>query len=103
MSDLLTLEKAAEKLGICVRTLRDHVRYGEISYIVLGRGVKRRRRMFDEADLEAFKERQRRIDQCQSTSQKTRRSSISTSNVPVVAFTALRNARRKERRKPSNV
>ena len=71
MSDLLTLEKAAEKLGICVRTLRDHVRYGEISYI--GWGGSETPAMFDEADLEAFKERQRRIRS------------------------------RKERRKPSNV
>jgi excisionase family DNA binding protein len=94
MSKLLTMNEAATQLGISTRTLRGHVKMGEIAYIALGHGVKRVRRMFDESDLEAFKERRRRVDPCPSISPKTRRSSTSTSGGQVSDFTALRNARR---------
>ncbi|WP_188583418.1 helix-turn-helix domain-containing protein [Azorhizobium oxalatiphilum] len=61
-SRLLTVREAASALGISTRMLIGHVKCGELSYIAVGSGTLRQRRMFDEADLEAFKERQRRIE-----------------------------------------
>lgn len=88
MSALLTMSQAATLLGMCERTLREHVRHGEIAYVQKGRGLKRPRKMFDPVDIEAFKARQRRID-CPSTNRNGRRSSTTISKSGVVAFTDL--------------
>jgi excisionase family DNA binding protein len=65
---LLTLEEAAERLGVCKRTLDRHVANGDLAYIVMGSGRQRLRRKIHPKDLENFIETRRRFD-CQSTSQ----------------------------------
>ncbi|MFG1376105.1 helix-turn-helix domain-containing protein [Xanthobacter autotrophicus] len=102
MGKLLTMEEAAAELGISAKTLRGHVKDGQITYIAIGRGVKKPRRMFDVCDIEAFKERRRRTDPCPSTNQRARRSTTSTSSGQVVGFMALRDQLRAGRRKPSS-
>ncbi|WP_188518656.1 helix-turn-helix domain-containing protein [Alsobacter metallidurans] len=61
--ELLTLDQAASVLGISAKTLRAHVDDGEIAFINVRRGLLRTRRMFDPADLDAFKSARRRIVQ----------------------------------------
>jgi excisionase family DNA binding protein len=51
---LLTLAQAAEKLGVCERTVREHVKARRLRFINLGRGSKRVCMRFDPADLAAF-------------------------------------------------
>ncbi|UOK70155.1 helix-turn-helix domain-containing protein [Ancylobacter polymorphus] len=99
---LFNIDEAAERLGISPRTLREHVRHGEITFIAMGRGTEKIRRMFAESDLDTFVERRRRSEPCPSISQKGRRSSTTTSSGPVVDFTALRAAKRAAKQKPSN-
>ena len=55
MTDLLTPKQVCDMLGICFRTLTNHINSGELPYILVGRGVVRKKRMFDPADIEAFK------------------------------------------------
>lgn len=87
LDDLLTPAAAARNLGICVKTLRRHVKAGEISYILVGRGLQRQRRMFDPADLKAFRERRRRTEACPST--RAPMATMSTiSDLKVYGFTA---------------
>jgi excisionase family DNA binding protein len=50
MTDLLTPREAAERLGICQRTLIEHVKAQELDAIHIGRRVRRCLR-FDPADL----------------------------------------------------
>lgn len=57
---LLTLQEAARRLGMCVPTLRAHVKAGAISYVSVGDGTQRVRRLFTPDDLEAFCDHQRR-------------------------------------------
>src|ERR1700722_5885211 len=93
---------AARLLGVSVKTLNGFVRDGEIRYIDIGRGKKKIRRAFSDQDIDEFKERRTRRDvPCQSTSTKTARSTTSTLNSSVVAFTDLRNARASGKLKPS--
>lgn len=54
MTPLIPPDEAAELLSISVRTLKSHVDAGELRYVSLGRGLRRERRMFALADLEAF-------------------------------------------------
>lgn len=56
---LLTIDEAAERLGICRRTLQDHVKDGAIKYISVGRGMVRRRKLFHPNDIQAFIDAQR--------------------------------------------
>ncbi|MBF9233971.1 helix-turn-helix domain-containing protein [Microvirga sp. BT350] len=102
MGKLLTMAEAADELRICERTLREHVRQGDIAYIAIGRGTHRRRRMFDQDDLTDFKERQRRRDKCLSTNTKTHRTTITTSNIKVVALPVQRAARAAAKPKSSS-
>src|SRR5690349_19715936 len=95
---LLSMDEAAAELGISVRTLFDHCRFGEITYIAVGRGLKRRRKMFDPEDLTRFRERQRRTE-CPSSDAPARRSSRTTSGSEVVDFRALREQRRSAKRR----
>src|ERR1700730_4155099 len=100
---LLSPKIAAGLLHISIKTLSGFVSDGEIRYVNVGRGKVKRRIMFTETDLAAFIERRARRDvPCQSTSTRTARSTISTSNTSVVAFTALRNARTSAKQKPLN-
>lgn len=93
MPRLLTMEEAAQELGICTSTLREHVRHGEIPYVSMGRGEKRKRRLFDPVDLQAFVAARREREPCPSTSTSTAAFTTSTSNIEVFDFTALQAAR----------
>lgn len=99
---LLTPDEAAKALGMSRRTLDEHTRNGEISYINIGRGLKRKRAKYDPVDLERFKERRRRTDACRSTA--AMGSTTSTFGSTVYDFTALleqrRNAKPKRSRTP---
>jgi hypothetical protein len=85
---LLSPRQAAARLAISEALLRRHVDAGEIPYILLGRGEKRRKIGFDPADLDAFVD-QRKQRACPSTAPRARRSGTSISGSVVVAFTAL--------------
>ncbi|MCP4284081.1 MAG: helix-turn-helix domain-containing protein [Gammaproteobacteria bacterium] len=96
----MTPAKAAEALGISVKTLTGHVKDGELRYVNVGRGSKKPRRMFDIGDLTDFKERRTRREMpCRSISRRARPSTNTTSKCEVVAFTALQNAGAVEKRK----
>jgi hypothetical protein len=94
---LRTPAEAARKLGCSIKTLNGHVATGALRYVIIGHGKKRPRKMFADADLDAFIANQTRKDvPCPSTKTRTvaRRSSTSTSNSTVIGFMARRNARR---------
>jgi Helix-turn-helix domain len=101
---LLTRVEAADLLKISPEQLADHVRDGELSYINVGRGLKRPRMRFTEADLAEFIERRRkrRGVACPSTSPRNRLSTASTSSSKVIGFMAQRAARHDAKRKPSS-
>lgn len=92
---MLTPAETAAVLRICERTLREHVRRGEITFRAIGSGGTRQRRMFGLDDVMDFLDRQRRT-KCPSITPRTgkagrnRRSGTTTSNSWVVDFTALR-------------
>jgi hypothetical protein len=82
--------QAAAKLGCSIKTLNGHVDAGALSYVVIGHGKKRPRRMFTDADLNAFIEAQTRKDiPCPSTKTRARQTTNSISGGEVVAFSAL--------------
>ncbi|MFG1238045.1 helix-turn-helix domain-containing protein [Xanthobacter autotrophicus DSM 597] len=101
MPRLLTMEEAAEQLGIGIKTLREHVRHGEMPFISMGRGEKRKRRMFDPADLQAFVAARREREPCPSIEPKTARCTTTISNIEVYDFTALQAARAAEKQSAS--
>ena len=96
-SDLLTPVEAAASLRISRRTLDGHVASGAIRYVSVGLGAKRRRIRFDPADLESFRDRQKRAE-CPSTSDPVRRRTPMTSGSGAVDFLALLAQRRAEKR-----
>lgn len=98
MQDLLTADQAAACLGICTRTLREHVRAGELAFIPTGRGPTRQRRMFHPADLDAFIDNRRRYE-CPPIALKANRTSDTTSSYKAIDFKALRAAQRDEKRR----
>ncbi|WP_147151693.1 helix-turn-helix domain-containing protein [Reyranella soli] len=90
-TELRSPAEIAARLHCSPRTLAEHVRTGGLRYVIIGHGTKRPRKMFTDADVEEFIERQTRRDvPCQSTSPRARRSTTTTSNSEVIAFTALR-------------
>ena len=97
---LLDMAQAAASLGIGVRTLREHLRAGNIRYVDVGRGKERRSPRFAPHDLTEFQE-QHRGQSWPST--KEAKSSISSSSSKVIDFGALRAARRSAKPKSSNV
>lgn len=97
----LGLCETAGLLGIDEKTLRGHVRAGNIGYLSIGLGTKRQRREFRLADLLEFLERMSRRE-CPSTAPRTRRSTTSTSSSGVIGFTARREALIAEKRKRSS-
>ena len=93
-SALRTPAEAAARLRVSRKTLTEHVRSGALRYVIIGCGSKRPRKMFTDADIEEFIERQTRRDvPCPSIAPRARRSTTTTSSGRVIAFTALRNAR----------
>lgn len=93
--------ETARLLGFDEKTLRAHVREGNIRYLSVGFGEKRPRREFRLADILEFLERMSRRE-CPSTAPRTRRSTTSTSSSEVIGFTARREALIAARRKPSS-
>ena len=101
MPQLLTMEEAARELGVCTDTLREHVRHGEIPFISMGRGEKRKRRLFHPADLQAFIAARRERETCPSTKTSGAPTTNTTSRCEVLDITALRDAHRAEKRNAS--
>lgn len=58
---LLTTDEVAERLRISVKHLWRHVRLGNIRYVEIGLGFKRRRIAFREAHITEFLEKQERL------------------------------------------
>jgi excisionase family DNA binding protein len=86
---LLTAAQAAARLGISIRTLREHVATGALRYVNVGHGRKRVHRMFTDADLDAFIANQTRKDvPCPSTASRARHTGTSNSVSKIIAFTA---------------
>jgi hypothetical protein len=87
---LRTPDEAARKLRCSVKTLNAHVAAGDLRYVIIGKGTKRPRRMFTDADLDAFIANQTRKDSpaCRSIASRVRRSGTSNSESEVIAFTA---------------
>src|SRR5262245_10387422 len=84
---LLTTAQAAAKLGCSVKTLNAHVANGDLKYVVIGRGSKRPRRYFTDADLNEFITVQTRKDSpCPSTAGRARLTGITTSTGEVIDF-----------------
>lgn len=100
MTALLTPAEVADRLRCSRKTVAEHVNNGDLKYVIIGRGKKRARRMFTEADVDEFIVRQTRRDMpCQSTNPRARRSTSSTSGGEVIGFTALRERRNAEKPK----
>jgi hypothetical protein len=91
----------ARLLGIDQKTLRGHVRAGNIRFVTIGLGVTKLRREFTLIDILEFLERMRRRE-CPSTSAPTRPTTIMTSSGDILGFTARRAKLIAERRKHSN-
>ena len=98
----LTFKETARLLGIDQKTLRGHVRAGNIRFITIGLGMTKLRREFTLNDILEFVEQMRRRE-CPSTSDPTRRSTTMTSSGDILGFTARRAKLIVERRKHSNV
>jgi hypothetical protein len=99
-SDLLTRREAASRLRCSVKTLVGHVASGALRYVLIGHGTVHHRRMFTEADLDAFIVNQTRKDvQCHSTKTHVRPIGTSISSGEVIGFSAQQSARLDARRK----
>jgi hypothetical protein len=86
---LRTPTEAACKLGCSIKTLNGYVASGALRYVQIGHGKKRPRKMFADADLDAFIANQTRKDvPCPSIASGARRSGTSNSASTVIAFTA---------------
>src|SRR6266581_8213548 len=99
---LRTPAEAAARLQISAKQLRAFVRSGELRYVNVGRGSKKPRIRFTDADLTEFiaARTQRNNPPCPSTNLRTRRTTFMTSSSEVIGFQARRNARAAEKPKP---
>jgi predicted DNA-binding transcriptional regulator AlpA len=93
---LLTLRQAATKLGMSLRTLRQHVASGALRPINIGHGKQRQSLRFADSDINEFIAANRKDIPCPSARTETaaRRISISTSKSKVIGFMEARNRRR---------
>jgi len=98
---LRTPAEAAARLQISMKQLGSFVRSGELRYVNVGRGSKKPRIRFTDADLTEFitARTQRNNPPCRSTSRRTHRTTSLTSNSEVIGFQARRNARAAEKPK----
>jgi excisionase family DNA binding protein len=93
-TQLFDLKQAAQKLAISEEQARGLIKDGDLRFINVGRGQKRPRMRFTEADLDELIERRRRKSEpCLSTDRKNHRITSLTSKPVVIGFSALRNAR----------
>lgn len=97
--DLLTCKEAADLLKVSEQLVLNHAKDGELPSINIGRGQKRRRIRFRRADLEAFIDMRRRVEVCQSISEKVKKNTRTISNTEVVDFQALRAKRKEQKQK----
>jgi hypothetical protein len=87
---LKTAAQAAAKLGCSTKTLDGYVKAGAIGYVIVGHGKKRPRRMFTDADINAFIQAQTRKETpCPSDATHGRRSGNTDFRSTVVSFSAL--------------
>src|SRR5215469_18966442 len=91
--ELFPPKEAARKLCVSVDQIEGFVRDGELSFVNVGRGKKKRRMMFTQADIEDFIERRRRRNTCSSRS-RDRHSTTPSSNEAAVSFLDRLAARR---------
>ena len=94
---LRTPAEVARALGCSVKTVNAHVAAGDLRYVIIGKGTKRPRKMFTDADLNEFVANQTRKDvPCPSTRTETaaRRTGTSTSKSKVIGFMEARSKRR---------
>ena len=106
-NSLLTVEQAADRLGISVKTLRGHIRNGRLRYVNVGLGEFLPRYRLEESDLIEFKEANRRRNAeasipCRSIARKALPSTTSISYGEVIAFTDQRRQRTSEKLKRQN-
>ena len=101
-AELLTLDQAAAYLNVTADQVTAFVQDGELQYINVGRGKRKPRIRITKQDLDEFIEQRRRREiRCRSTSTQGRHSTTTQSKSVVVGFTALQNARRAVKLKPS--
>jgi hypothetical protein len=99
--DLLTKHEAAARLRCSEKTIDAHAASGALRYVLIGRGSKRKRKMFAPADLAAFIEAQTQKDlPCPSSVTRVRGSTGSISGSQVIAFSARPKPRPGGKRKP---
>ena len=92
---LKTAAEAAAKLGCSVKTLNAHVDAGELHYVSIGKGKKRQRKMFTDADLDEFVLAQtRKATPCPSAATRARRSGSTDSKSEIVSFSEVQRRRR---------
>lgn len=84
---LFTPQEVAKRLGISVKTLMEHVKFGRIRSIIVGCGQTRKTRRFTLKNLETFIEKQK-IREIPSSSCPLIKPVTSNSNI--VAFTSLK-------------
>jgi hypothetical protein len=97
----LPLKETARLLGIDQKTLRGHIKAGNICFMTVGLGVTKLRREFTLSDILEFLERMRGRE-CPSISAATRPTTTMTSSGDILGFTARRAKLIAERRKHSS-
>jgi hypothetical protein len=98
---LRTMAEAAARLGCSEKTLKGHVKACELQYVVIGHGMKRPRKMFADADINAFiAAKTRKESPCPSDAIRAARSGTTTSKSTVVAFSARPSAPTSGKRRP---
>jgi len=92
---LKTAAQAAAKLGCSIKTLNAHVDDGDLHYVSIGKGKKRQRKMFTDADLDEFVLAQtRKATPCPSAATRARRSGSTDSKSEIVSFSEVQRRRR---------
>jgi excisionase family DNA binding protein len=101
--ELFDLKEAAKRLGASVDHVRALVDDGRLRYINIGRGEKRPRYRFTEADLNEFVEANRAREEAPCPSSRSRKVGITNSTLCSVGigFTAQRNARLEKKQNAS--
>src|SRR5262245_59694028 len=92
---LKTAAQAAAKLNCSIKTLIGHVASGALRCVDVGRGEKRRRPRFADADLnECIANQTRKVTPSPSAAIRALRSGSTTSRSTIVAFSDLQKGRR---------
>jgi excisionase family DNA binding protein len=89
---LISLNEAAERLDICVKTLQRLIQAREMPYVMVGR-----RRKIDSKDIERFIEDHKHVAPGPSISRPARRNANASSRTGVSDFAAERERRRRNR------